>query len=106
MQLVLPTIHSIESRRRPSPDVPPTVTLYRRQHCSLCDDALFELRALGDEMAFTIVERDIDDDPELRLRYDEIVPVIAVDDTDIAHAPIEFDELRGVLEWALGSVTG
>ncbi len=80
------------------------VTLYRRKHCGLCDDALFELRALSVEMAFTIVERDIDDDPELRARYDDIVPVIAVDDTDIAHAPIDPDELRGVLAWAFGSV--
>ena len=86
--------------------MPHTVTLYRRKHCSLCDDALLELRALSDEMAFNIVERDIDDDPELRLRYDEIVPVIAVDDTDFARAPIDFDELRSVLQWALGSVIG
>ena len=84
--------------------MPHTVTLYRRKHCSLCDDALFELRALSNEMTFTIVERDIDDDPELCARYDEIVPVIAVDDTDIAHAPIDFEELRGVLVWALGGV--
>ena len=79
------------------------VTLYRRQHCGLCDDALFELRALSGEMQFTIVERDIDADADLRARYDEIVPVIAVGDTDIAHAPIDPGELRAVLEWALGS---
>lgn len=79
------------------------VTLYRRQHCGLCDDALFELRALSGEMQFTIVERDIDEDAGLRARYDEIIPVIAVGDIDIAHAPIDPGELRAVLEWALGS---
>ncbi len=79
------------------------VTLYRRHLCGLCDDALFELQALSREMQFTIVERDIDADVDLRARYDEIVPVIAVGDTDIAHAPIDFAELRDLLEWALGN---
>ena len=73
------------------------VTLYRRRHCGLCDDALFELRPLSVEMAFSIVERDIDDDPELRARYDEIVPVIAVGGREIARPPIDAGALRAAL---------
>lgn len=80
----------------------PEVTLYRRRDCGLCDDALFELRGLARDLPFAIVERDIDGDPELRARYDEIVPVIAVGDTEIAHAPIDTAELGPLLAWALG----
>lgn len=84
---------------------PSEVILYRRHLCGLCDDALFELRALSGEMRFTIVERDIDADADLRARYGEIIPVVAVGDIDVAHAPIDFAELRAVLEWALGQGT-
>ena len=77
------------------------VTLYRRRHCDLCDDALFALRELNGEHRFTIVERDIDGDSELRARYDEVVPVIAIGDIEVARAPIDRAELRHSIESAL-----
>ena len=73
------------------------VTLYRRRHCGLCDDALFELRAIGRELRFSIVECDIDADADLRALYDECVPVIAVGGREIARAPIDVNALRAVL---------
>ena len=73
------------------------VTLYRRRHCGLCDDALFELRALGRELQFSIVECDIDADAELRALYDEVVPVVAVGGREIARAPIDVEALRAAL---------
>ena len=74
------------------------VTLYRRRECGLCDDALFELRHLSSELRFTLVERDIDGDPELRARYNDVIPVVAIGETVIAHAPIDPGELRAGLE--------
>jgi hypothetical protein len=74
------------------------VTLYRRRECGLCDDALFELRQLSSELRFTLVERDIDGDAELRTRYNDIIPVVAIGDSLIAQAPIDLGELRGALE--------
>jgi Glutaredoxin-like domain (DUF836) len=74
------------------------VTLYRRRECGLCDDALFELRQLSSELRFTLVERDIDGDAELRTRYNDIIPVVAIGETVIAHAPIDLGELRDALE--------
>jgi hypothetical protein len=79
------------------------VTLYRRRNCGLCDDALFELRDLARDLPFVIVERDIDADPDLAARYGDLVPVIAVGDTEIAHAPIDAAELAPILAWALGN---
>ena len=73
------------------------VTLYRRRHCGLCDDALFELRAIGRELRFSIVECDIDADAGLRALYDECVPVIAVGGREIARAPIDVRALRAAL---------
>ncbi len=77
------------------------VTLYRRRECSLCDDALFELRHLSSELRFTLVERDIDGDAELRARYNDIIPVVAIGESVIAQAPIDLGELRASIESGL-----
>jgi glutaredoxin len=56
----------------------PRVTLYTRAGCCLCDDAkkvLLEARRRAD---FDYEEFDIDLDPELRRRYNDEVPVIAI----------------------------
>jgi glutaredoxin len=56
----------------------PTVTLYTRPGCCLCDDAkrvLLEARRRAD---FDYQEFDIDADPELRRLYNDEVPVIAI----------------------------
>jgi glutaredoxin len=56
----------------------PSVTLYTRAGCCLCDDAkrvLFEARLRAD---FDYEEFDIDADPELRRLYNDEVPVIAI----------------------------
>jgi glutaredoxin len=50
------------------------VVLYSRQNCCLCDDAKALLNSAG--LPFEVV--DIDADPELRARYNECVPVVAI----------------------------
>ncbi|MFC4637112.1 glutaredoxin family protein [Deinococcus hohokamensis] len=51
----------------------PTLTLYARAGCHLCEQAEANLQALA--FAFTVV--DVDHDPSLRARYDHDVPVLA-----------------------------
>jgi hypothetical protein len=51
-------------------------TLYSRSYCHLCDDMLQALRAFDVEGRFTIDVVDIDADPSLVARYDELVPVL------------------------------
>ena len=56
----------------------PLVTLYTRAGCCLCDEAKRVLAAARGRTAFDYEERDIDGDPELLRRYNDEVPVIAI----------------------------
>ena len=52
-------------------------TLYSRGYCHLCDDMLAALQALQTEtLRFAIDVVDVDADPQLVDRYDELVPVL------------------------------
>ncbi len=77
------------------------VILYTRKRCGLCDDAATELRRLAPELGFTLAERDIDEDPGLRARYDELVPVVVAGGHVVAEAPIDATRLRERLAAAL-----
>ena len=57
------------------------VTVYTRAGCSCCHKALDLLKRYQRRHGFAIEEVDIDaaEDPELRRRYDTLVPVVAVD---------------------------
>lgn len=79
----------------------PTVTLYTRRRCGLCDEAALELRALAHELGFALEEVDVDARQDVRRQYDEIVPVVAVGGRVIAHAPIAPGELRAAIPAAL-----
>lgn len=57
----------------------PLVTLYTRAGCCLCDEAKQVLVEARRSAQFEYEELDIDNDPELRRRYNEEVPVIAID---------------------------
>ena len=56
----------------------PLVTLYTRAGCCLCDDAKRVLTEARSRVAFDYEERDIDADPELLRRYNDEVPVVAI----------------------------
>ena len=52
-------------------------TLYSRSWCHLCDDLLAALRALETlEQPFDITVLDVDADPALEARFNELVPVL------------------------------
>ena len=52
--------------------------LYTRAGCCLCDEAKQVLRELQQKTSFKFREVDIDQDPELRSRYNEEVPVVFI----------------------------
>ncbi len=56
----------------------PLVTLYTRVGCCLCDEAKRVLEQARGRAAFDYEERDIDGDPELLRRYNDEVPVVAI----------------------------
>jgi glutaredoxin len=56
----------------------PRVTFYTRKGCCLCNDAKAVLLAARARAAFDYEEVDIDGDAELVRRYNDEVPVIAI----------------------------
>lgn len=78
------------------------VVLYTRKQCGLCDETAAELRRLRTDLQFDLREVDIDADEALRTEYNDIIPVVAVADRVIAHAPIDPLALRADLLAALG----
>jgi len=69
------------------------VTLYTRQGCCLCDDAKQVLAEARRRTAFEYVEVDIDGDEELRRRYNDEVPVIAIDGAKAFKYRVELKDL-------------
>jgi glutaredoxin len=63
--------------------MPPTLAqlrcvVYTRQGCHLCTDAWNLLHARQQRYRFTLETVDVDTDPDLRARYGDWVPVVAV----------------------------
>jgi len=52
-----------------------------------------ELLAIQPRWQFDLETRDIDDDPDLRARYNTLVPVLAIDDEEICHYFLDPDKL-------------
>jgi hypothetical protein len=74
---------------------PPTVVLYARPDCHLCDQARAELEALrADGLAFELHEVNIDADDRLHARYLERIPVVALGGEIISELGLDPGELR------------
>lgn len=52
------------------------LTLYGRSWCHLCDDMHQALLPLQADLGFELECWDVDSDPELEARFDELVPVL------------------------------
>ena len=79
----------------------PHFTLYSRSWCHLCDDMLQALRALtGDTVQIDVI--DVDADPALVERYDELVPVLVghrqgQPPVQLCHYHLDAAQVRGFL---------
>jgi glutaredoxin len=76
----------------------PEITVYSRPDCHLCADAMSALRALQQELHFSLQERDIDRDEELQRAYFERIPVIALDGEELFEYFVDEQLLRERLE--------
>jgi glutaredoxin len=77
----------------------PTLTLYSRPECHLCDaarEAILEMRDQG--LLFELREVDIDSDDELLSRYLERIPVVAMEDEIVSELILDRDALRARLD--------
>ena len=78
----------------------PTVTLYRRAGCHLCDDARAVLERIRADEPFELVERDIEADDDLLRRYLERIPVVALDGRELFDYFVDERALRAALSSA------
>ena len=76
----------------------PRVTLYTRAGCHLCEEAKRVVEAARGRADFDYEEVDIDRDAELRRRYNDEVPVIAINGVKAFKYRVEAKELLKKLE--------
>ena len=77
-----------------------TVTVYSREECHLCEEALDTVRRVASDVARPVdVETvDVDDDPDLREVYGERVPYVLVDGRPAFKFRVDAAELRERLD--------
>jgi hypothetical protein len=79
-------------------------TLYSRSYCHLCDDMLQALHAFEIGQPYTVEVIDVDADPALVARYDELVPVLLAQKSEaepavqLCHYFLDSAALRAFLE--------
>lgn len=74
-----------------------TLTLYGRAWCHLCDDMRAALEPLLAEFGATVEIIDIDADPALEARYNELVPVLAIGGIELCRYRFEEAPVRAAL---------
>ena len=73
------------------------VTVYSRDGCHLCDQALGELRPLVSRAGARLEVIDIEADERLHARYLERIPVIALDGEELYDFFVDLDDLEARL---------
>jgi thioredoxin reductase (NADPH) len=61
------------------------LTLMSRGYCHLCHDMEVALAPLAREFGASVRVVDVDADPALEAKYDELVPVLLHGDTELCH---------------------
>ena len=79
MSPILSSWRSTRLRAAPPSVRMPTLTLYTKPDCSLCDAAAEALARVRAHAPFDLEVVDIGADPYLRARYGERIPVVLVD---------------------------
>jgi hypothetical protein len=77
--------------------MPLQLTLYSRAYCHLCQDMLAALQVLRREFHFDIEVVDVDTDPELERRFNELVPVLMHGGRELARWRLDVLFLRAYL---------
>jgi hypothetical protein len=89
---------------RPTPHFTSHFTLYSRSYCHLCEDMLAALQSMAPEgQAFEVDVIDVDADPALVERFDELVPVLygRPDEPELCHYFLDAEAVRTYLDRAL-----
>lgn len=73
------------------------VVLYTRPGCHLCDDVKDQLNLAASQLRFSVNEINIEDDPALRIRYGQDVPVVTVQGQEAFRHHFDGVKLRALL---------
>ena len=73
---------------------PRDITIYSRPGCHLCEQAKEQIAPLLKEFSARLTEINIDEDPELRARYDYDIPVIFIGARKAAKHRVDQTQLR------------
>lgn len=76
------------------------VTLYSRPGCHLCEDLKAALAALDGDIAFHLVECNIEDDPTALARFRYLIPVLDIDQGPLLYPPHDWEVLVAALRAA------
>ena len=72
----------------------PTLTLYTKPDCTLCDEARATLERVRERAPFALEVMDISSEPELAERYGERIPVVLVDGEEAWEYVVDERELE------------
>ena len=79
------------------------LTLMSRTYCHLCHDMEVALQPLLAEFSATLKVLDVDADPALEAKYDELVPVLLHGDEELCHYFLDEEKARAYLSGLLPS---
>ena len=75
----------------------PTVTIYGRPGCHLCDDARAVIERLRADVPFALRVVNIEDDEAMLRAYLERIPVVALDGVEVYDYVVDEGDLRARL---------
>ena len=73
------------------------LTLISRTYCHLCHDMQEALAPLLAESGARLVVLDVDADPELEARFNELVPVLLHEGVELCHHVLDVAKVRDYL---------
>ncbi|MBS0545002.1 MAG: glutaredoxin family protein [Proteobacteria bacterium] len=69
-------------------------TVMSREWCHLCHDLVDALRPIAAEFDWRVVVVDVDQDPALEARWNELVPVLLHGETELCHYHLDEAAIR------------
>jgi len=69
-------------------------TVLSRQWCHLCHELIDALEPIAQHYGWRIEVVDVDREPELEARWDELIPVLLVDGAEICHHRLDAEAVH------------
>lgn len=76
------------------------VTLYSKPDCHLCETVKADLLAIQSKIRFTLLERNIEEDPDEFLRFRYLIPVLDIEGGKLLYPPHTWYSVFQALEAA------